>query len=151
MSEQQAAERMRVKQILHQAKVDIGKIFTRVENELCADLSAPAPIFTQIEQHFARPLSPFELEMVREWMDKQSPELIEAALREAATKNIRNVRYIDTILVNWERAGIKDAKAAIEHSARFRQKAAPIENAPPQLIEENRNAPQFYNWLEERG
>ncbi len=148
-NEQQAAERMRVKQILHRAKQDIDKIFMRMEQELCADMTEPAPIFRQIEQYFGRPFSGMELEMIRDWMDKYQPDLIAMAVNEASIKNIRNVRYIDAILLTWEKAGIKDPKAAIEHTNQFRQRASPQQSM--QAIQESRPKVPFYNWLEERG
>lgn len=148
--QQQEAERMRIKQIMHRAKQDIEKIFMRMEQELSADLSQPAPIFTQIEQYFARPFSGIELETIRDWMDRYQPDLITVALREAALRNVRNVRYIDRILLNWEKAGITDPKAAMKHSAKFNQRT-PTQQQPPQEAQEpQRKKAPFYNWLEER-
>lgn len=147
-NEPQTAERMRVKQILHRAKQDIDKIFMRMEQELCADMTKPAPIFEQIEQYFGRPFSGMELEMIRDWMDKYQPDLIAMAVNEASIKNIRNVRYIDAILLNWEKAGIKDPKVVIEHTNQFRQRASPQQAM--QAIQESRSKVPFYNWLEER-
>lgn len=146
-NEPQTAERMRVKQILHRAKQDIDKIFMRMEQELCADFTDPAPIFRQIEQYFARPFSGTELETIRDWMDRYQPDLIATALGEAGMNNIRNVRYIDTILLNWERQGITSPKAAIEHTQKFRQRASPEQ---PMMQPSQPKVP-FYNWLEERG
>lgn len=150
--QQQDAERMRVKQILHRAKEDIEKIFLRVEQELCADLSEPLPIFQRIEQYFGRTFSGAELEDIRFWMDKYPPELIEVAINEASTRNIRNVRYIDRILLNWEKEGIRDAKAAIEKTAEFRQRASPKQQPPVSVSPSQTSQPKvpFYNWLEER-
>lgn len=148
-NEQQAAERMRVKQILHRAKQDIDKIFMRVEQELCADMAEPAPIFGEIERHFGRLLTGAELETVRDWMDRYQPDLIAVALNEAAIKNIQNVRYIDVILLNWEKQGITSPQAAIEHSQKFRQRASPRQESI-QPIQESQPKVPFYNWLEER-
>lgn len=150
-NEQQTAERMRVKQILHKAKQDIDKIFMRMEQELCADMAEPAPIFKQIEQHFGRLLSGMELETVRDWMDKYPPDLIALALKEASARNIQNVRYIDKVLFNWEKAGINDPKAAIEHTNQFRQRASPQHQPTMQPSPQSQPKVPFYNWLEERG
>lgn len=144
----QDAERMRVKQILHRAKQDIEKIFLRVEQELCADLSEPLPIFQQIEQYFGRPFSGAELEDIRFWMDKYPPELIQVAIGEASIRNIQNIRYIDRILLNWEKAGIRDAKAAVEKTTEFRQRASP--QPQPAISVSSPPKVPFYNWLEER-
>lgn len=139
-------EKLRVKQILYRAKQDIEKIFIRMEQELLAS-SEPTPIFQKIEHYFARPFSPMEIQTIQDWLSRYHPDLIECALNEAATRNIRNIRYIDKILLNWENAGIKDPKAAIEMSARFRQNYT-----SHQVDTKARTSPKvpFYNWLEER-
>ncbi|GLC87517.1 DnaD domain-containing protein [Lysinibacillus piscis] len=147
-NEQQNAERMRVKQILQRGKQDIEKIFMRMEQELCADISEPAPIFAEIEKRFGRPFSGVELQIISDWIDKYTSDLIIAALNEATVRNVQNIKYIDKILFNWEKAGITDAKAAIEYTQKFGQRASP-QQPVPQSQESNPAVP-FYNWLEER-
>lgn len=138
-------EKLRVKQILYRARKDIDQIFIKMEQELFAG-SAPVPIFQKIEHYIARAFSPMEIQTIQEWLSKYQPDLIELALNEAATRNVRNIRYIDKILLNWENAGVKEPKEAIEMSAKFKRKA---ELQIPEHEQSERKV-TFYNWLEER-
>ncbi|MCM0595658.1 DnaD domain protein [Weissella uvarum] len=62
-------------------------------------------IYNMIEQEFGRPLSSMELQTVRDWFDIDHfrPDFIKAALQEAVVNNALNLRYIETILVTWQK------------------------------------------------
>ena len=65
-------------------------------------------IFEVIEKEFGRTLSPIEFEIIKAWLDNNmSEELIKEALKEATFNGVSNLRYIDKILYEWEKAGIK--------------------------------------------
>lgn len=66
-------------------------------------------IFNQIEKEFGRPLSPIELEMISGWLDKDhySAQLIQLALKEAVLSQVYNLKYIDRILIAWEKKNLK--------------------------------------------
>ncbi len=103
-------------------------------------------IFVLFEQEFGRPLSPFEIETINIWLDDEviEPSLIKAALREAVLMNKLNFRYIDRILSEWSRKGIRTVDQAREHSKQFRQAQ---EN--PQSVRPKADPSIYYNWLEE--
>ncbi len=66
-------------------------------------------IFTTIEKEFARTLSPIEYEIVKAWLESGiSEELIKEALKEATFNGVSNLRYIDKILYEWGKKGIKN-------------------------------------------
>jgi len=68
-------------------------------------------IFEVIEKEFGRTLSPFEYEIIKAWLEnKMSEELIKEAIKEATFNGVSNLRYIDKILYEWGKAGIKTAK-----------------------------------------
>lgn len=106
-------------------------------------------IFPLFEQEFGRPLSPFEIETINIWLDEdeQSPALIKAALREAVLMNKLNFKYIDRILREWKRKGVKTVEQAREQGKQFRKG----QQAPSSQRKENkkRDISLYYNWLEE--
>ncbi|RWZ60298.1 DnaD domain protein [Halobacillus fulvus] len=103
-------------------------------------------IFPLFEQEFGRPLSPFEIETISIWLDqeKQSPALIKAALREAVLMNKLNFKYIDRILREWKRKGIRTVEQARKQGKQFRQGTNQKKTQP-----EKRDVSLYYNWLEE--
>ena len=56
------------------------------------------------------------------WLDEDqhSPEIIKAALKEAVISGKLNFRYIDRILFEWKKNGIKTVEQAKEHGKKFR-------------------------------
>ena len=61
------------------------------------------------EEEFGRPLTPMELESIKEWVQGgYSEEMIYKALKEAVKSNVSSLRYIEGILINWAQNGIKE-------------------------------------------
>ncbi|MDQ1145287.1 DNA replication protein [Bacillus sp. SORGH_AS 510] len=105
-------------------------------------------LYTCFEKEFGRPLSPFECESLGMWMDDDhhDPVIIKAALREAVMSGKLNFRYIDRILFEWKKNGIRTIDQAKNHGQKFRQKQAQKSN-----LKEEPHQPSvpFYNWLEQ--
>ncbi|QDP40429.1 DnaD domain-containing protein [Radiobacillus deserti] len=105
-------------------------------------------IFLLFEQEFGRPLSPFEIETINIWIDQedQAPALIKAALREAVLLGKLNFKYIDRILREWKKKGIRSVQQAREQSRAFHVH----QKHEPALHSDNkRDVSLYYNWLEE--
>lgn len=83
----------------------------------------PQGLYAQFEQTFGRPLSPIEIETMQCWVEQDgySEELILAALREAATVGKLYIRYIDRILLEWQRQQVTTVEQARNYSLRFRR------------------------------
>lgn len=95
-------------------------------------------IFAVIEQEFARTLSPIEYEIVKAWLDSGiSNELIKEALKEATFNGVSNLRYIDKILYEWGKKGIKTPNDVDKNREEHKQK----KNDKLEVFE--------YNWLED--
>ncbi|AYF92646.1 DnaD domain protein [Apilactobacillus bombintestini] len=79
-------------------------------------------VFNQIESEFGRPLSPIEIETINQWLeeDNYKPKMIELALRESVLNQVYSLKYIDRILINWEKANIK-TPADVERNRRNRE------------------------------
>ena len=63
----------------------------------------------KVEVEFGRYLSPIEREEIAQWLsiDHYTPEIIELALREAVLSQAYSLKYIDRILLNWQRHNLK--------------------------------------------
>ena len=65
-------------------------------------------IYTLIENEFNRKLSPLECEMIDDWENNgYSKEIIKEAVKEASINGVTSLRYIDKILFDWDKKGIK--------------------------------------------
>ena len=80
-------------------------------------------IFEVIEKEFGRTLSPIEYEIIKAWIDNDmSEELIREAIKEATFSGVSNLRYIDKILYEWGKLGIKTAKDVEKHRKKRAQR-----------------------------
>ena len=78
-------------------------------------------IFEIIEKEFARPLTSIEYEIISAWLeDGTKEELILEAIKEAVFSGVCNLRYIDKILYEWGKKGIKTAKDVEKNRTEFR-------------------------------
>lgn len=65
-------------------------------------------IFDIFESEFGRTLSPMEYDIINNWLESKMPkDLIVKALKEAVYNGVGNLRYIDKILYEWNKKGIK--------------------------------------------
>jgi DNA replication protein len=106
-----------------------------------------ANLYQMFESEFSRPLSPIEAETLSMWIDQDhhSPELIIGALREAVVSGKLNFRYIDRILFEWKRNGIKTIGQAKAHGEKFRKHQQPRKQEKERVRSES--YPSF-NWLQ---
>lgn len=78
-------------------------------------------LFQKIEVEFGRPLSPIERQTIQEWLqkDKYSPEIINLALKEAVLNQVYSLKYMDRILINWEKQHITTAAQLQQNKMRY--------------------------------
>jgi DNA replication protein len=107
-------------------------------------------LYTCFEKEFGRPLSPFECETLAMWMDDDhhDPIIIKAALREAVISGKLNFRYIDRILFEWKKNGIKTIEQAKSYGRKFRQHQN-VQKTGKEEPKVSANPVPFYNWLEQ--
>ena len=66
-------------------------------------------LFQIFENEFGRTLSPMEYEIINGWVnEKFSNAIIIEALKEATFNGVSSLRYIDKILYEWKKKGIKN-------------------------------------------
>jgi DNA replication protein len=93
-------------------------------------------IYSIFESELGRTLSPIEYELINGWLEcKYSEDIILEALKEAVYNGVNNFRYIDRILFEWNKKGIKTIEQARKNKKEFENKK-----------EENVEVPDF-DWL----
>ena len=94
-------------------------------------------IFDVFEKEFGRTLSPMDYEIISDWQKDFEDSLILLALKEAVFNNVNNLRYIDKIIRDWSKKGIKTEQDVINDRKKFESKKS--------------NKKLFdYDWLNER-
>ncbi len=79
-------------------------------------------IYDLFEQEFGRTLSPTEYELISSWLDNNySEELVGCALKEAVYNGVSNLRYIDKILYEWDKKGIKTKEDVLNNKEQFKK------------------------------
>ena len=76
-------------------------------------------IYDFLQKELGRTLSSTEIEKVKEWEDN---ELTRYAVKVAILNGAYTINYIDTIIYNWQKLGIKSVSQAQEETKRHRDK-----------------------------
>ena len=80
-------------------------------------------IYDIFESEFGRTISPMEYQIIGAWLDSgTSEETILLALKEATYNGVSNLRYIDKILSEWAKKGIKTADDVEKSRVNFKKK-----------------------------
>ena len=76
----------------------------------------------EFEIEFGRYLTPIEREEIQDWLnlDHYAPEIIKLALREAVLSRAMSFKYVDRILLNWQRMNLKTASEVHQYLERNR-------------------------------
>lgn len=87
-------------------------------------------IVNNFEQEFGRPLTQIELETINNWLykDNYDEELVYIALRQAVLNQALSLRYIDKILLNWDKKNVRTADEAYREIERFDEKQQTKQN-----------------------
>ena len=76
-------------------------------------------IYDFLEQNFGRTLNSIEIETIREWNDN---ELTRYAIKQAILNGKYNIKYINTILVNYKNNSITTVQQAQEEEKKFKSR-----------------------------
>jgi len=97
-------------------------------------------LYGVFETEFGRTLSPMEFEIINGWLDNgYTEELIKLALKEATYNGVSNLRYIDKIIYEWGKKGIKTKEDVENNRKQFKNNNT------------NKNKDLFdYDWLNDR-
>lgn len=78
-------------------------------------------IYDVFETELGRTLSPIEYELVSDWLNDNTEEILKLALKEATYNGVSNFRYIDRIIHEWKKKGIKTKDDVIKNNEEFRK------------------------------
>lgn len=92
-------------------------------------------IYDNFEKEFGRTLSPIEYELISGWLENNSEEIILYALKEAVFNGVSNLKYIDKILYDWNKKGIKTKEDILNDKKKFKKE------------KENKEQLFDYDWL----
>ena len=98
---------------------DINTDINTDNNNNSSSIEKRDTIYDFLEQNFGRTLNGIELEMIREWDDN---ELTRYAIKQAVLNGKYNVKYINTILVNYRNNSITTVQQAQEEEKMFKSK-----------------------------
>lgn len=103
-------------------------------------------LYQTFEIEFGRPLSPIEFETIQSWLtiDNYEVDLIELALREAVLNQAYSLKYIDRILLAWERKNLK-SKQDVQKDQKKR--LAKVDQKEQDENDEELPFVPLYNWL----
>lgn len=91
-------------------KVSLDNFYNEIKSDykIQEKEEVKSDIYTIFESEFGRTLSNMDYEIINAWIDNGfSEDLIVAALKESVYNGVANLRYIDKILYEWNRKGIK--------------------------------------------
>ncbi|TYC51023.1 DnaD domain protein [Weissella muntiaci] len=82
-------------------------------------------VYQMLEQEFGRQLTPMEYETIGAWFNKDhfEPAMIKQALQEAVVNQALSLRYIETILVSWQKKNYRSVQEVIANRE-YRQNRA---------------------------
>ena len=84
------------------------------------EVEKPKTLFDNFETELGRTLSPMEYEIINGWLTTCSEEIIILALKEAIYNGVSNFRYIDRIINEWNKKGIKTKEDVEKNKKEFK-------------------------------
>lgn len=101
-------------EVIEQIKLD--PLYDRLALNKKTETIKDTDIFAMFESELGRTLSSFEYEMINKWIEKGVQEdTIKNALKEAVLNGVRNFKYIDKIIYEWSKNGIKNKMKEEKH------------------------------------
>ncbi|MBR2588058.1 MAG: DnaD domain protein [Bacilli bacterium] len=89
--------------------INLDELYNKLALTIINEEEKPVTnLFDKFEREFGRTLSPMEYEIIGAWLDNNyTEEIIEEALKEAIYNGVTSLKYIDKILSEWNKKGIK--------------------------------------------
>jgi DnaD and phage-associated domain len=79
-----------------------------------ADADEGKHLFYLFENEFGRPVTPLEVDQINAWLTESGPDLTREALRRAVLQGKLNFRYIDRILLGWQKQNLRTLREVAE-------------------------------------
>ena len=120
---------------IHTIHVTLRPLFEQLDQKFAQKSSVSAKTVTTdsnenirivsvFEREFGRVLTPLELETINQWimLDSYPLDLILLALKEAVIHQALSLKYIDKILLAWDKKNIRTLHEAQQELRRFNDK-----------------------------
>lgn len=105
--------------------INLDGLFDKLSYLLVSDDNSDKKtnIYDIFESEFGRTISPMEYEIIGAWLENGiSEETIILALKEATYNGVSNLRYIDKIISEWTKKGIKTEEDVLKSRMNFKKK-----------------------------
>lgn len=110
---------------IHSEVINLNLLYEKLSLILMGNLpkeESNSNLFDIFESELGRGLTPMEFEIINGWLDiDYTQELILSALKEATYNGISNFRYIDRILYEWHKKGIKTKEDVEKNKKEFKK------------------------------
>lgn len=135
--------------LLYEKILKLMSVQENEERNIQTEISSKE-LYSLFEQEFGRGLSAIEIQTLDMWLneDKHSPELIQMALREAVLNQVYSLKYIDRILLSWEKKNIR-TKEQVEKEAKRRRSQQSKQSFDSESDPNEKPVP-MYNWLKNK-
>lgn len=120
-------------------KIDVSSFYEIMVSKILNDnlnKENDNDLYDNFEKEFGRTLSPMEYDIINNWLESGiDKKLILEALKETVFNGVNNLRYVDKILYEWNKKGIK--------------KREDVEIKTRKMEEEKEEDTYEYDWLNE--
>lgn len=99
-------------------------------------------IYELIQKEFGRTIGTIEIEIINAWLENNiSEDLIKEALKEAVYNGVFNLKYIDKILYEWGKDGVKTVEDVEKRRKRRNSKKEKNTDIDMEIVD--------WNWFDE--
>lgn len=99
-------------------------------------------IYELIQKEFGRTIGTIEIEIINAWLESNiSEDLIKEALKEAVFNGVFNLKYIDKILYEWGKDGVKTVEDVEERRKKRNKRKDDKEDIDMDIMD--------WNWFDE--
>ena len=89
-------------------KINLAPLYDRLILNSDKDNDSSNDLYQLFERELGRTLSSFEYELINKWLERGvKEETIKEALKEAILNDVRSFKYIDKIIYDWSKNGVK--------------------------------------------
>lgn len=123
------------------------QLLSKNQTENAEKTSSTAALIKIFEQDFGRPLGSTESEQVIQWLINNHADVIREALRRAVLNGKYNFRYIDKILLSWEKANKRTLREVQDYEQAIEQQRTKQVSTVVQISEKEKKKKEFLNSL----
>ncbi len=117
--------------------INLNKLYEKLALLINDEKKDNKNIYEIFEKELGRTISPSELAVISDFTENYNEEIIILALKEAIFNGVRHLRYIDSILKNWNQQGLKTKEDVLNYQKKYKQQ----NERKPEIID--------YDWLNE--